>query len=369
MRELIIDGTRIGDDRPAYVIAEIGHNHGGDLTKAKSMVLTAKAMGASAVKFQTRYPDHTYARGTEPGAFDFVSDNPQWMDPVYGRHRWALEFSESEWQELFDYCRNTGITAFSTPFDHRSADMLNRLDVPAFKIASGDATNTPLIRHVAAFGKPMLISTGGCSMGDIYRIEDQIANSSMLHGYRIPYAILQCSCVYPAPSDTLNLRVIETYRKAFPDIVIGLSSHNPNWYGSLAAYALGARIFEHHYTNDRSWKGTDNSFSLTPKSLVEFISALESVRHAMGSPNKQVLDQEHMPAQERRKKLVWTRDLAAGERIGELDIMAKCPGNGMPPYLAGLFTGANLVNDVKAEEDVVWEDVGKSVDDDWDAGE
>ncbi len=120
MRELIIDGTRIGDDRPAYVIAEIGHNHGGNLARAKSMVLTAKAMGASAVKFQTRYPDHTYARGTEPGAFDFVSDNPQWMDPVYGRHRWALEFSESEWQELFDYCRNTGITAFSTPFDHRS---------------------------------------------------------------------------------------------------------------------------------------------------------------------------------------------------------------------------------------------------------
>ena len=206
MRELVIDGRLIADSEPAYVVAEIGHNHAGGLARAQDMVLSAKDAGASAVKFQTRHPKEVYQRGTEPGMYDFTSDNPQWMDPTYGQHREKLEFTYEEWHELFQYCRAHKITAFSTPFDFSSADLLNSLGVPAFKIASGDATNIPLIEYVAKFKKPMIVSTGGVEIEDVDRIYKALVN-------QVPFALLQCSCIYPAPHNVLNLRAIATFRE------------------------------------------------------------------------------------------------------------------------------------------------------------
>ena len=160
-RSLFIAGRRIADDEPAYLIAEIGHNHGGSVERAMQMVSTAIAAGADAVKFQTRVPRDVYAPGSHPGAYEFRSDNPNWMDELYGVHREILEFSSDQWAELFSYCREKSITAFSTPFDLKSVDLLAKHGVPAIKIASGDATNTPLIHHAAQVGVPLIISTGG----------------------------------------------------------------------------------------------------------------------------------------------------------------------------------------------------------------
>ena len=166
-RSLSIAGRRIADDEPAYLIAEIGHNHGGSVQRAMQMVSTAVASGADAVKFQTRVPTDVYAPGSRPGAYGFKSDNPNWMDETYGIHREKLEFSHEEWADLFSYCRDERITAFSTPFDLKSVDLLACFGVPAFKIASGDATNTPLIRHAAQVGVPLIISTGGCDATEV----------------------------------------------------------------------------------------------------------------------------------------------------------------------------------------------------------
>ncbi len=322
MRELTIDSRRISDTDPAYLVAEIGHNHGGELPKAIQMVEDAIASGADAVKFQTRVPREVYAPGTVPGAYDFKSDNPQWMARSYGRHREALEFDEGEWRELFAVCDAKQITAFSTPFDHTSADLLARLNVPAFKIASGDATNTPLIRHIASFGKPMILSTGGCAIEDVDRIVNIVEPTGT------PFALLQCSCIYPAPNDSLNLRVIEDYRQRYPKTVTGLSTHSPGWIPTVAAFALGGRIFEHHFTHDRGWKGTDNQFSLEPADMLALRQAIDTVLPALGSREKTRDEREESYTLERQKALYWRRDVKAGETVLADDLIALCPNPG-----------------------------------------
>lgn len=340
MREMVIDGRRIADDEPAWVCAEIGHNHGGDLYRAKDMVNTAQQGGASAVKFQMRTPKEVYAPTSEKGAYYYESANPQWMDPVYGKHREALEFTYEQWAELFAHCKKAGITAFATPFDKSSVDRLDSLGVSVFKIASGDATNIPLIKYAASKGKPLIISTGGCNIEDVVRIRRALLNPFGATDPReIPYAILQCSCIYPAPDDIMNLRVIETYREMFPSRVIGLSSHNRSWHTSFAGYMLGARIFEHHYTNDQAWQGTDNHFSLRIGDLRDFVDACESARKAMGSPVKSVDPREADYAVERQKSLYWAKDIEDGQTVSKEHLIALCPGGGVPPYEGGQYVG------------------------------
>lgn len=342
-RHLTINNRLIADDQPAYLIAEIGHNHAGQLGKAVQMVEDAIAAGADAVKFQTRTPKEVYAPGKAPGAYHFEADNPQWMAESYGEHREALEFDEGEWRELFTECRSLGITAFSTPFDHRSADLLARLDVPAFKVASGDATNTPLIRHIATFDKPMVLSTGGCHLEDVDRIADTLAPAGTTG---TPFALLQCSCIYPAPNDVLNLRVIEGYRERYPGVVTGLSTHSPDWTPTLAAFALGGRIFEHHFTHDRSWKGTDNHFSLEPAALGELRRAVDAVLPALGSRDKFRDDRETSYTLERQKALYWQHNLPAGHVVTADDVIALCPNPGkeqaLQPYELEKAAGRKL---------------------------
>jgi sialic acid synthase len=351
MREITIDGIRIADDEPAYIVAEISANHGGDVAKARAMVRTAQANGASAVKFQTRTPREVYS----PAMFSARFDSPHAMAESYGPHREALEPTETEWGELFTYCRKLGITAFSTPFDGRSADQLRNLDVPAFKIASGDITNTILIRQVARFGRPVILSTGGSTMDDVQRAY------AVASEYTDQVALMQCSCIYPSPADILNLRAIEHYRTSFPETAIGLSCHYPDWTPGIAAYTLGARLFEFHYTNDRSWKGTDNAFSLTPSMLGDFRRALDTTREALGSRDKFPDHRELAPAEERRKKLLWKTSLPAGHVVTMADLIPMCPGNGIPPYHASRLVGETLAHDVSRYADCEWLDVKAAV--------
>ena len=350
-RSIIIDGKQLCDHNSAWLCAEIGHNHAGDLGRAVQMVDDAIASGANAVKFQTRTPNEVYAPSSVPGAYYFKSNNPQWMDTTYGVHREKLEFDEGQWRELFQTCKARGITAFSTPFDHTSADMLARLDVPAFKIASGDATNTPLLKHVASFGKPMIVSTGGCSIEDVDRIVGTLEPTGT------PFSLLQCSCIYPAPNEVLNLRVIATYLERYSNTVSGLSTHSMDWAPTLAAFVLGGRIFEHHFTHDRNWKGTDNHFSLEPADMRRLREACDSVQLALGSAEKKRDPREESYTIERQKSLHWRRQVLEHQVITADDLIALCPGDGIPPYQLDTIVGTLAAHTTGEGERVSWTDL------------
>jgi N-acetylneuraminate synthase/sialic acid synthase len=341
-REITIDGTLVADNQPAYIIADIGHNHAGSMDRLEDMVTTAKASGVNAVKFQTRNPKSLYA----PHEYYRESDNKQWMDPVYGIHREKLEWSPEEWKHVFSFCRDIGVTAFSTPFDFRSLDLLFGLDVRAVKIASGDATNLPLIRAAASHGVPLIISTGGTNGREVDEIVETMEKTTT------PYALLHCSCIYPAPHDVLNLRAIETLRAAYPGVVSGLSTHDPDVFPTVGAFALGGRIFEHHYTNNRRWKGTDNAFSLTPKMMRGLRSQLDDLLPALGTGAKVPDPREYSYTTERRKSVYWAKDVERGTIIRATDISIQCPGGGLPPKHAETLVGRVANRNVRAGEAV-----------------
>jgi sialic acid synthase len=292
MRELVIDGIPVGDDTDCYVIAEIGHNHGGDLARCKELFKAAKACGANAVKLQKR--DNRTLFTEEMFNAPYNSENA--YGPTYGTHREALEFNKEQYEELIEYARELGITFFATAFDIPSFDFLADMQMPAIKIASGDITYTELLADVSSYGRPVIVSTGGATIGDVRQAH------SILDG--CPHAFLQCTASYPAAFDELDLRVIETYRALFPETVIGLSDHDKGIAMAPVAYALGARIVEKHFTLDRTWKGTDQAFSLEPVGLRKMVRDLHRTRVALGDGRKRTHASEIKPLSKMRKKLI-----------------------------------------------------------------
>ena len=342
-RELVINGTRIDDESPCYVIAEIGHNHQGDVEKAKELFRRAKECGASAVKLQKRDNRGLFTRA----AFDRPYDNENSFGPTYGLHREALELNRDEFRELKRYAEEeVGIDFFSTAFDVPSADVLAELDVPVFKMASSDLTNIPLLKHVARIGKPMIVSTGGGTMEDVERAYDAIV------GINSQVSLLQCTSSYPAEPDDLDLRVIETFRERFPETVIGFSGHDNGIAMPLVAYILGARVIEKHFTLNRAMKGTDHIFSLEPVGLRKMVRDLTRARAALGDGVKKRHTGEVASMLKMGKSLYAARDLPAGHILSEQDVAIKCPGGGLAPYDLERIVGLPLAQTL-AEDDPI----------------
>ncbi len=346
-RSLVIDGFTISDASDAYVIAEIGHNHQGKLEQCKQLFDTAKACGAHAVKLQKR--DNKTLFTKEMYDSPYHSENA--YAPTYGEHREFLEFGYEEYAELKDYARKLGITFFSTAFDHNSADFLENLDMPAYKLASGDITNIPLLKHVASFGKPMIISTGGATIEDVRR-----AYAAIMPINR-QLAILQCTAGYPPAWEELDLRVIETFRNEFPDIVIGFSAHDNGIAMATASYVLGARIVEKHFTLNRALKGTDHAFSLERSGLEKMVRDLKRVRTALGDGVKKRFPSEEKPLNKMAKKIVASRDLPAGHVLTMADVAFRAPNDGLPPYEVENLLGKRLKNALKADQTILLESV------------
>jgi sialic acid synthase len=345
MRRVVIDGTVVQDDGECYVIAEVGHNHQGRLETAMEMFQVAKSCGANAVKLQKRDNRKLYTKT----AYEKPYEHENSFGPTYGKHREALEFGWVEYQELRQYAQEIGITLFATAFDFPSADFLAKLDVPAFKIASGDLRNTPLLAHVAAFQKPVVLSTGGGTMEDVNRAYDTI----MPINPRL--CMLQCTAGYPAAFEDLNLRVITTYRERFPEVVVGLSSHDNGIAMAVAGYMLGARILEKHFTLNHTWKGTDHAFSLEPIGFGKMIRDLRRVKVAIGDGVKRVYETERNPIVKMGKKLVAARDLPAGHAIRREDIAIKSPGDGLAPYEIDKVIGRVTRYGMSADDDITFE--------------
>ena len=347
MRELKLGHQIVNDKSDCYVIAEIGHNHKGDMKTCMELFQAAKESGAHAVKLQKRNNRQLFTRE----GYERPYDNPNSYGATYGEHREFLEFERAEYLELQKYAQELDIDFFSTAFDHSSADFLNELNMPAFKMASGDLKSIPLLKHVASFGKPMIISTGGGTMEDVKRAYDAIMPLNQ------QLVILQCTAGYPPEYEELNLKVIETFRNEFPETIIGLSSHDNGIAMSLCAYMLGARVVEKHFTLNRAWKGTDHSFSLEPTGMRKMIRDLKRARVAMGDGIKKTYDSEVSPLIKMGKKCVAARDIEKGHVLNQEDITFKSPGDGMPPYeldyLIGKVTRAPLKEDAPFSPEVL----------------
>ena len=341
-REINFNDVIVNDDSDCYVIAEIGHNHQGDIKKAKEMIKAAADCGVNAVKLQKRDNRALYTKAM----FDSPYDNPNSYGETYGIHRNRLELEKDAYVELIQYAKDLNITFFATPFDFNSAEILYELDMPLYKIASGDIKNIPLIKQVAHFGKPLIVSTGGSSMEDVQRVYDAVMpiNSSL--------CIMQCTSSYPCDFENLNLRVIEAYRQAFPDVVIGLSGHDNGIAMGPVAYMLGARVIEKHFTLNRSWKGTDHPFSLERSGLSRLVRDLKRTRIALGDGIKRPLPCEADPIRKMAKKLVASRGLPKGHILTRHDIAIKSPGDGLPPYYFEQILGKSLLTELKHDENI-----------------
>jgi N-acetylneuraminate synthase/sialic acid synthase len=348
VRELTIDGRRIADDTPCFVIAEIGHNHQGSVDKARELFVLARQCGVDAVKLQKRDNRRLFTRDL----YDSPYDNENSFGPTYGAHREALEFDRAAYVELQACARELELVFFATAFDETSADLLAELDVPAFKIASGDLTNTPLLRHVASFGKPLIVSTGGATLEDVDRAVDAITGAGG------SLCLLQCTAAYPAAVEDLNLGVIATLRERYPELVIGLSDHQDGIAMAPVAYMLGARIVEKHFTASHTAKGTDHAFSLMPEGMRKLVRDLKRVPIAIGDGVKRPLESERRPLQKMGKKLVAARPLEAGHVLVEGDLVAKSPADGgLPPYALEGLLGRPLARSLAEDEAILAGDV------------
>lgn len=300
-----------------------------------------------AVKLQKRDNKSLFTKA----AYNKPYDNENSFGATYGAHREALEFGRAEFVELKQYAQELGVTMFATAFDIPSADFLAELDMPLYKIASGDLKNTPLLKHVAKIGKPMIISTGGANMEDVQRAYDTVMPLNQ------QLAILQCTSSYPAEHHDLNLRVIETFRAQFPENVIGLSDHENGIAMATAAYVLGMRIVEQHFTINHTWKGTDQVFSLEPIGMRKLVRDLRRVREALGDGIKRVYPNEVAPISKMSKKLVASRDLPSGHVLTGADIAIKSPGDGLPPYEFDNILGKTLKRPLAEDDDILFEDL------------
>ena len=346
-RELTIASTRVHDEGDGYVIAEIGHNHQGRLDKAKELFRAAKECGVDAVKLQKRQNRTLYTRAM----YDSPYDNESSFGATYGAHREALELGWDEYVELQRYAGEIGITFFATAFDVASADFLAKLGVPAYKIASGDLTNLPLIAHVAALGKPVIVSTGGGTIEDVQRVYDAVMPVNR------QLCILQCTASYPAEPEDMHLRVITAFRERFPDVVIGLSDHQNGIAMADAAYILGARVIEKHFTLNRALKGTDHAYSLEPVGMRKLVRDLRRVRVALGTGAKRPLPVEKRPLYKMGKKLVAARLLTAGHVLTAGDVAIKSPNDGLPPYHLPSVLGKTLRRQLSEDESIRFEDL------------
>ena len=321
MRSFRFDNVEVTDSSKPFVIAEIGHNHQGNMSQAFELIRAAAAAGASAVKFQKRSNRDLFTKY----AFDAPYVNENSFGETYGLHREALELGKKEYLACKSLAAELGIAFFSTAFDIPSVDFLEDIDIPLFKIASGDLRNFPLLEYIAKTGKPMIISTGGASMKDVSKTVE------FLNSINAQFAILQCTAGYPPKYEELNLKVIEVFRNLFPEKIIGYSGHDNGIAMSLIAYILGARIIEKHFTLDRSMRGTDHSFSLEPLGLKKLVRDLARAKLALGDGTKKVYESELAPIRKMGKMIVAKTTIMPGELITNSNIEFRSPADGLPP--------------------------------------
>jgi N,N'-diacetyllegionaminate synthase len=340
-----IAGRRLGPGEPAYVIAEAGANHNRDMGLARELIDVAADSGADAVKFQTYTGAGLYS--TKTPRFAYLGEEQrtpqQLLDDI------ALP---REWQpELADYARSRAIEFFSSPFDHEAVDSLRELGVPAMKIASFEIVDLPLIRHAAAAGVPVIVSTGMATYGEV---EDALGAVAEAGNREV--ALLRCASVYPSPPEIMNLKAMATMREAF-GVPVGLSDHTTGISVAAGAAALGAELVEKHFTLSREMEGPDHPFALEPADLKAMVAAIREVEAALGKGRLDgPSEAERVEMYENaRSSVIAARDIPAGSTIDADMLTVKRPGTGIAPKHLGVLVGRTARVDIEFDTPVTWE--------------
>ena len=332
-----IDGVRIGRECRPYVLAEIGINHGGDVELAEKMIRVASESGADGVKFQTFRADDLVSRDKSPEYWELFS---------------KCELDKSAHERLRDMAHKVGLAFISTPFSFRDVDLLMEVGVPAFKIASGDLTNHPLVDYVARMGLPVILSTGMSGLDEVREAREVLLNSGCQN-----LVILHCVSRYPTPPAELNLGAIRVLETEFPEI-IGFSDHTEGTWAAPAAVALGARFIEKHFTLDRGLPGPDHALSAEPCELKTIVEACRNVFDSLGEGVKEPSELELKNRHLGRKGLYATRPLKVGETIGMADIRILRPEGGIKAADLPKAIGRIVTRTIKEGESLTWESLG-----------
>lgn len=343
--EFVIDGRKIGPNHAPYIVAELSANHNGELERALAVMEAAKEAGADAVKLQTYRPDTITLDHDGPG---FTVEGGLW-DGSTLFDLYAEAQMPWDWHELlFRRGRELGLTVFSAPFDHSAVDLLQSLDAPAYKIASFEAIDLPLIAKAAATGKPLIISTG---MTCLSEIEEAVEAARI--GGADGVALLHCVSAYPAAPGESNLRTIADLSAKF-GTVVGLSDHTMGTAVSIAAVALGACIIEKHVTLKRSDGGPDSAFSLEPDELKELVDGCHMAWEALGEINY-TRDGAEQANKTYRRSLYATEEIKAGQKLTEGNVRSIRPGFGLPPKDLPNVLGSHACTDISRGTPLSWD--------------
>lgn len=343
----------IGPGNPCFIIAEAGVNHNGDIKLAHKLIDAAAEADADAVKFQSFIAEDLVTPEAQKARYQVETTGQNGGQFAMLK---KLELSKDQQKELKTHCDEAGILYLCTPYEKKSADLLEAIDVAAYKIASTDTTNIPFLCYIARKGIPVMLSTGMSSLGEV----EEAVNELKLHGLDGKIIILQCTSEYPAPVNEINLRAMKAMEVAF-GCPVGFSDHTPGIGASPWAVAAGACVVEKHFTLNRNMEGPDHRASIKPDELKELVRTIRDVELALGDGIKRPMPSEIANKPRMQKSLVATRTISAGEIIQLTDLTCKRPGNGLLPKWFDRVVGKKAAKDINSGEilnldSVVWSD-------------
>lgn len=334
-RVIEIGGRKIGDGQPCFVIGEAGLNHNGDLEIAKKLIDSAADAGCDCVKFQRRTVEVLATRDI----LDAKDDRFPSLGATYREIRERHEFSAGQFQELVNHAKARGIMILCTPFDGAAVEFLEQFDLPGYKIASHSVTNLPLLERLAETGKPMIMSTGMCTLEELDQALGIFAKAGT------PVAILHCVSAYPTPPEAQNMAMIGKLRERYA-VPVGYSGHEIGFQPTLLSIALRASIVERHITLDTGMEGFDHKLSLSPKMLAEMVENIRLTETMMGTGEKRVSETEQITRNKYHVSVVSARAISAGEALTPEMVTFKNPGTGIPPSRLSELVGKVAARDI-----------------------
>lgn len=338
--KLLIGNRAIGSGERTFIIAETGINHNGDISRAHEMIDVAAEAGVDCVKFHTHLADDEMLN---------VTDTAQYINESQYQLIKKMELSLEQHIELKEHTEERGLMFLSTPFSREAADLLVRIDVPAFKIGSGELTNEPFLKHVASMGKPMIVSTGMSSYTEV------VATVALLKSWDVQFCLMQCTSMYPTPSEEVHLNVISRYKREF-QVPVGFSDHTKGNYMAFAAVALGACLVEKHFTMSREWPGPDQKASIEPDELTDLVKGIRIIE--LGLDDEKEANEDEQELQKLfRESVVAIHNIPSGSTITQEMVWVKRPGFGIPANQMAEVIGKKSKRDIPVNTMLSWDDI------------